>query len=289
MYIRNIVVLIAVMALVLAGGFYILMQKDAEVGEESNTEIRDSTPQITWVDSGQTFVYEVASRFTVVLDSSRYPKQNLICTPGGMISPVTDVPDVVPPLYAARFEAVKVGECDLKTGDFSMHIKVVNDAEKNQTYEHRIYGFAFTYPAFAYIDQSSGDSLTTGAPALQIKLARNTYTGTNLSEASVSVGVTKDQKMVTECLRAGQTETARGDFVLSGLSFMVFEAHDAAAGNRYDSVNYRTVRDGACVEIRELIHYGVLENYEVGAVKQFDKGVVETELRAITQNFEIGS
>ena len=80
---------------------------------------------ITENDNGKTFTYTVTSRFTVELDQNRYPKENLSCEPAGIIGSISNIPAVEPPLFAARFEAVKPGTCTLRDDGFEVSIRVV--------------------------------------------------------------------------------------------------------------------------------------------------------------------
>ena len=75
--------------------------------------------------------------------------------------------------------------------------------------------------------------------------------------------------------------------MINGIQFSVFEAHDAAAGNRYDVTNYRTVSGGICYELQEFIHYGNIQNYEPGSIKEFDEPVVHAALDEIVHTFKI--
>jgi len=75
-------------------------------------------------DAGQTFTYDVNTRFTVYLDSTDNPPQDLTCTPDGIIGVVTDVPSVAPPMYAARFEAIAPGTCKLSDDHYHARITV---------------------------------------------------------------------------------------------------------------------------------------------------------------------
>jgi hypothetical protein len=45
----------------------------------------------------------------------------------------------------------------------------------------------------------------------------------------------------------------------------------AAAGNRYEETVYAIPGTNPCVAVRYFVHYGVIENYPPGTVRQFDK------------------
>lgn len=77
-------------------------------------------------DSGKTFTYSLTSRFTVILDGTKHPKENLSCEPEGIIGTISNIPAVSPPLYAARFEGTAPGTCVLADGDFSATIVITD-------------------------------------------------------------------------------------------------------------------------------------------------------------------
>ncbi len=74
-------------------------------------------------DSGRTFTYNIAARFEVLLDESKNPKDELRCTPQGVVELRQDGLSA-PPLYAASFEAVGAGTCVLSDRNFSVIIVI---------------------------------------------------------------------------------------------------------------------------------------------------------------------
>lgn len=55
----------------------------------------------------------------------------------------------------------------------------------------------------------------------------------------------------------------------------------AAAGNRYEETVYAIPDANPCVAVRYFIHYGVIENYPPGAVREFDKAALLSQFDAI--------
>lgn len=86
-------------------------------------EIRES-------DQGRNFVVTEGDRFTVILDQAKHPQQTLDVLPRGNLARDADVPTVPPPLYAARFRAVKPGTSLLTAKGFLVRIQV---REKTKT------------------------------------------------------------------------------------------------------------------------------------------------------------
>ncbi len=106
------------------------------------------------------------------------------------------------------------------------------------------------------------------------------FKGTNLGNASVSVGVSKDPTIVAACGtgQAAQGEKPDGTATLGGIKFTRFTFEDAGAGNRYASTVYRGNSDGNCYEVVEFLHWAAIENFSPGAVKEFDRATIEAEL-----------
>jgi len=60
-------------------------------------------------------------------------------------------------------------------------------------------------------------------------------------------------------------------------TYSVASSTGAAAGNRYEETVYALPGTNPCVAMRYFIHYGVIENYPPGAVREFDHaGLVAT-------------
>lgn len=87
--------------------------------------VDDCPLEIHAIDSGATFTYRETVRFGVVLDETKNPKEDLQCSPAGILGPISNVPPETPPLYAARFEGIATGSCTLSSGDFSVKIVIM--------------------------------------------------------------------------------------------------------------------------------------------------------------------
>jgi hypothetical protein len=151
-------------------------------------------------------------------------------------------------------------------------------------------GFTLRYPASAAISTEADgqlDLIPTAAVVISPKL--DEFKGTNLGEASVSVGVSGDAGTVPACAAgtAAQGEKATGTVTLGGLSFARFTFEDESAGDRYSSTSYRAVAGGRCIEIVEFLHWAPMENFSAGAIKPFDRAKIEAELHDITRSFAL--
>lgn len=77
-------------------------------------------------DSGGTFVYRPTSRIGFIFDETINPKADfsIECSPDGTLGAVSNLPSVVPPKYAERFEATIVGKCTVRDDNFVATIEI---------------------------------------------------------------------------------------------------------------------------------------------------------------------
>ena len=69
-------------------------------------QLEELQHRISEGEVGALCIYPKSSRFVVVLDPRKYPKELLRCFPAGIVNRVSNEPDTPPPYYAAHFEAV---------------------------------------------------------------------------------------------------------------------------------------------------------------------------------------
>lgn len=92
-----------------------------------------ATPQLTQQyqfseqDSGRTVIYTVTSRFGINLSQQKYPEKNLhiSCSPSGVLGSVSNLPEVSPPLYTVRYQAIQPGLCTIKDNSFLLTVRIV--------------------------------------------------------------------------------------------------------------------------------------------------------------------
>lgn len=75
-------------------------------------------------DAGKVFSYAPGARFVLYLDETKDPKARLRCAPGGVIEPMPNAPEAVPPMYAVTLQAIARGQCVLASDSFSSTIVV---------------------------------------------------------------------------------------------------------------------------------------------------------------------
>ena len=81
--------------------------------------------EITEIDSGKTFTYTLTGRFSVILDSNKYPRENFEYEPPDIVGAVSSIYPVPAPLYVMRYETVKLGTGTIRNGRFAVTINVV--------------------------------------------------------------------------------------------------------------------------------------------------------------------
>jgi hypothetical protein len=131
----GILIVLALAAILVTMAFYkapwmpfVLTQPAAS--STSANQTNSSTPvrgqyELTEADNGKTFAYPITSRFTVILDGSRFAMPPA-CVPVGIVGTISNIPAVPVPYVAARFEAVVPGTCVMTTNGWSATIQVTN-------------------------------------------------------------------------------------------------------------------------------------------------------------------
>ena len=83
--------------------------------------------EFTEQDSGKTYINVITSRFSIILNTQKYPKNNFLitCNPTEVIGSISNLPSVIPPLYAVRYEGVQPGTCTIKNGTFFLNVRII--------------------------------------------------------------------------------------------------------------------------------------------------------------------
>lgn len=163
----------------------------------------------------------------------------------------------------------------------------------SQVYVDSTNGFTIRYPG-GYVLDSSHDYQMLG-PGTSIKGVKFTIdsqiaTGTNLSSDSyVSV-----EKLPSTALCAADAflESATSSTVTTvtenSTAYSYATRDGAGAGNRYEESVYALPGTNPCIAVRYFIHYGAIENYPEGEVKEFNKQVLIDQFDSIRRTLIIG-
>jgi hypothetical protein len=143
-----------------------------------------------------------------------------------------------------------------------------------QVYEGE--GFSILLPEGYTVKPIFKNEIGPGFPTEGVKftISTSTYAGTNLSGdsyisyESIPNSTTCSADMF-DSIASSQASVTEGD-----ISYSVASSSDAAAGNRYDQKVYAFPGTNPCVAIHYFIHYGRIENYPEGNVKEFDEAAL---------------
>jgi hypothetical protein len=154
------------------------------------------------------------------------------------------------------------------------------------------HGFSLRVPLTASVEtdtQENGQLDMIPEAAVVVSINPNEFKGTNLGNASVSIGISKDPSIVAACStgQAAQGEKPAGSATLGGIKFTRFTFEDAGVGNRYASTVYRATTGGNCYEVVEFLHWAAMDNFSPGAIKEFDRAKIEAELNTIARSFAV--
>jgi membrane-bound inhibitor of C-type lysozyme len=170
----------------------------------------------------------------------------------------------------------------------STGMKTFTDTGKN---------FSFSYPeAFSVtgsnagytMDWSSG-STKLGLILAQIQIPKSLQPNTNFDDAKFSVGTSVDATAIKNCLTANSGSPVKTESAtINGTVFTKLTYGDAAAGNRYDTTSYRTVRNNQCYAIEYTIHYGNIQNYSPDSgITEFNEAKVQGTLDSVARSFSL--
>lgn len=160
------------------------------------------------------------------------------------------------------------------------------------------YGISIQYPGFAAADAGAGTpslgwqsgSEIAGTVIVEITIPKTFEPDTNFGDARLVVGRSADAKAVANCLKpmASAIKTPVSHKTVNGIDYTIVEGSDAGAGNYYDIVSWRAVKDKACYSIDQIIHSTNLANYppEIG-IKAFDQQRVRNVFDQMTATLTI--
>ena len=176
---------------------------------------------------------------------------------------------------------------DGSAGDYTGCIQVADDpGSLPQAFASSTLGFSIRYPAgytpaqYQYQEMGPGKDIN----GVKFTIDAATAAGTNLGSDSY-LGVEELPK-ATSCT-ANLFLDAPGlkleNYTQDNTLYSLASSTGAAAGNRYEEWVYAIQGTSPCVAVRYFIHYGVIDNYPVGAVQQFDEAALLAQFDAIRE------
>lgn len=198
--------------------------------------------------------------------------------------------------FISKGDTAFLSEDGLQTYKQCIAAHLGNGAPGYRTYSNQGKTFVFTFPdAFSVTGRDIGIGYSTNWAALattsgmklaEVLVSKNYLPGTNFNDATFSVGASANPSSIATCTH--NPSGSRGSSavtVINGVSFTKLSFQDAAAGNRYDTTSYRTIRDNMCYAIEYTIHYGVFQNYPAGSIRQFKESKLRDVLDQVVQSF----
>jgi hypothetical protein len=123
-------------------------------------------------------------------------------------------------------------------------------------------------------------------PGVKFTIPEGVATGTNLaSDTYLSV---EKLPQTVNCSAAAFLDQGVIAHAISeaGANYSVASTTGAGAGNRYEETVY-ALPGSPCLAVRYFIHYGVIENYPPGLVREFDEGALTAQFDAIRRTLTV--
>ncbi len=169
-------------------------------------------------------------------------------------------------------------------------ISHINDnSALSQEYASSTQGFSLHYPMGYVVDDTYHyQNLGPGKDISGVKftIPERMATGTNLSDDTyLSV---EQIPQTQQCTAEIFLDQARAQTITDGdMTYSVASSTGAAAGNRYEETVYALPGRNHCIAVRYFIHYGVIENYPAGLVREFDKEALLKEFDTIRRTLKV--
>jgi len=168
-------------------------------------------------------------------------------------------------------------------------IQVVNDpGGLPQVYESGANGFSLRYPAnyvakdYTYQEMGPGKDIH----GVKFTIDPAIASGTNLSSDSyISV---EQLPNTASCTAEKFLDQVTASTLTEGdTSYSYASSTGAGAGNRYEEQVFAMPGTNPCVAVRYYIHYGAIQNYPDGMVKEFDHNALVNQFDAIRKTLTI--
>lgn len=154
-----------------------------------------------------------------------------------------------------------------------------------QAYEDSSKGFSIRYPSgympdASYRYQELGPGKEIGG--VKFTIPASAARGTNLgADSYVSVEEIPGAQDCSPAVFFDDPSAQASAVTDNGTDYSVASTIGAGAGNRYEETVYAVPGTDPCIAVRYFVHYGVIENYPAGAVRQFDHAALVSQFDTI--------
>lgn len=124
----------------------------------------------------------------------------------------------------------------------------------------------------SYVDTALGPNKP--IPGVKFTIPSSIAAGTNLSNDSYISVEHQDIQSCTASPFMFDPSVKSQSLQEGAVSYSVASTSDAAVGNRYEETVYARTGTSPCIAVRYFIHYGAIENFPAGQVKEFDKAAL---------------
>jgi hypothetical protein len=160
-----------------------------------------------------------------------------------------------------------------------------------KTYANERCGFEMKAPQGFAVETGTPLAVIEGAVLRLLLVDRTYYKGTNLVEASVSVGAASEKTCSSEWLNDGHPNFSECGCLaekrdISGVTFFRDSSWEGAVGHQYGLIRYSAWYGGSCYRLALFIHCVNIHVFDPGTVSEFDRTAVFKLFEQVISTFQ---
>lgn len=107
----------------------------------------------------------------------------------------------------------------------------------------------------------------------------------NITGAELRIGISKEKEQLTTCTTVDSSTQNIGTTTINGLAFATFALGDAAMSHFLEAKIYRTLHDGTCYSLEEVVTGSNPEVYDPPATVPFEKAEAFSKMEEAAKSF----